>query len=115
MMRKYKNVFLGMPLIASFAPMFCCWGPALLSGIAGISGGATYFSWVYPLRPYFFAFAFVSLGYSFFKLYRPQKAAASCPNCEQEKPNFLQAKIYLWGVALFVVFMFTFNYFPNVF
>ena len=97
-------------------------GPALITGIVGISGGAAYFSWVHPLSPYLFGFAFIFLGYSFYKAYLPadrygkpqEKEKDSCPNCQQEKQSFLKSKIYVWLVALFVAVMFTINYFPNL-
>ena len=101
----------GSAVFAAILPFACCWGPALL---AGISGGATWFSWVHPLRPFFFGLAFLSLGYSFYKAYRQPKAA--CPNCaaHAEKPGFLKSKTFVWLVAGFVVAMFVFNYFPNI-
>ncbi|MBL4752072.1 MAG: hypothetical protein JKY52_00520 [Flavobacteriales bacterium] len=101
-------------MVASIAPLACCWGPALLTGVAGISGGAMYFSWVHPISPYLFGFAFISLGYSFYKAYKPKKKGG-CSNCVVEKPSFLRSKTYVWLVAVFVVGMFiTINYFPEL-
>ena len=100
------GTFTGSAVFSALMPFSCCWSPALL---VGISGGATWFSWVHPFRPYFFAIAFLSLGFSFYKAYKPQKVQKEgCQNCvNATKPGFFKSKLYVWLVTLFVVIMLT--------
>jgi len=114
--KKTEKATLLSSVIAIFAPLLCCWGPALLISIAGISGGAAYFSWITPLRPYLFGFAFTSLGYSFYKAYKPRTCESGSCSCDKEqKPGFLKSKLYLWVVAMIVIIMFLlFNFYPSL-
>ncbi len=75
-------------ILSAIALMMCCWEPTLLIGISGMSEGARCFSWVRPLRPYFFGLAFISLSYSFYQVYKPQNAEGGCPNCKQNGNKF---------------------------
>lgn len=115
-MKNTKTIFglsLFTSVISAIAPMMCCWGPALLVGIAGVSGGATYFSWVHPLRPYFFGIALLSLGFAFYQAYKPVKiATGGCPNCKKKSRGFFKSKLNAWIIGIFVVSMLLFNYFP---
>tara|TARA_R110000868_G_scaffold320692_2_gene581616 strand:- start:855 stop:1217 length:363 start_codon:yes stop_codon:yes gene_type:complete len=112
-----QKTLLSSSMLAAFTPMLCCWGPAVLASVTGVGGGiAAYFSWIHPARPYFFVFAFVSLGYSFYQAYKPKNSdAISCENCDTPKTNFFKSRLYLWLVAVFVATMFVINYyFPTL-
>lgn len=101
------SIALGSSILTLVAPKFCCWGTAL----AAVSGGVSYLAWVYPMRPYLFALALVSLGYSFYKAYRPQSdKASSCPGCKTASLNFFQSKLWVWIMAVFVLTLFAINF-----
>ena len=102
--------------ITSLVPTACCWGPAVLTSVAGFSGVATHFSWVHPLKPYLFGLAFISLAFSFYQAYKPEKTKDdSCPNCEIVRSGLKRSKLYVWVVAAFVIMMYLLNYFPHLF
>ena len=85
------------------APKICCWATAL----AAISGCVSYLAWVYPMRPYLFAIALISLGFSFYRAYRPTPEKASgCPGCKTGSANFFQSKLWVWTVAIILLALF---------
>lgn len=94
----------------------CCWGPFLLTSVAGVSGSAVYFSWLITLKPYLLAISFLSLGMAFYQVYKPEKVDCCCSeNFKTEKKPFLKSKLYVWLVAAFVVLMTSLSYFSQVF
>ena len=121
------KVSLGSAIVSSLAVMMCCWVPALLVGVAGISSLASYFSWVHSYRQFFFGMALISIGYSFYKVYSPSKQGKEtetgecCETAEYEttkseatKTSFLKSKGFVWLIALLVVIVFAIEYFPNL-
>jgi len=107
-----KNTPIGTALFSTVSLKLCCWGPLLLTGVAGVSGSSVYFSWLITLKPYLLIIAFLSLGYAFHQVYKPKKA--DC-NCETDKKVLFKSKLYVWLVAVFVVLMTLNSYFPQMF
>lgn len=100
-------VAIGAALLTIVAPKFCCWS----SAIAAISGGVSYLAWVYPIRPYLLSLSILSMGYSFYRAYRPQvkqdriESEVNC-QCGTEKSAFFSSKLLTWLTAIFVLVMF---------
>lgn len=96
--------------LTATAPKFCCWS----SAVAAMSGGVSYLAWVYPMRPYLFAVAFVSLGYSFYSVYGLEKNNRNnCTSCKSDKPTFFQSKLWVWTIAILLLTSFLNSYFIN--
>lgn len=108
-----KKASMGAAVFSAVSLKLCCWGPLLLTGVAGISGSSVYFSWLIALKPYFLAIAFLSLGFAFFQVYKKKKV--DCGNCETDKPSFFKSKFYVWLVAVFVAVMTLASYYPQLF
>ncbi len=108
-----KKASIGTAVFSAVSLKLCCWGPLLLTGVAGISGSSVYFSWLIALKPYFLAIAFLSLGFAFYQVYKKKKV--DCGNCETDKPSFFKSKFYVWLVAVFVVVMTLVSYYPQLF
>jgi copper chaperone CopZ len=108
-----KKTSMGAAVFSAVSLKLCCWGPLLLTGVAGISGSSVYFSWLIALKPYFLAIAFLSLGFGFYQVYKKKKV--DCGNCETDKPSFFKSKFYVWLVAVFVVVMTLVSYYPQLF
>ncbi|RUT73311.1 mercuric transporter MerT family protein [Ancylomarina longa] len=107
-----KKTSIGTAVFSAVSLKLCCWGPLLLTGVAGVSGSSVYFSWFITLKPYLLTIAFLSLGYAFYQVYKPKKT--DC-NCETDKKVFFKSKLYVWLVAVFVILMTLTSYFPQLF
>lgn len=105
-----KNTLLSVSLFTAIAPFFCCWGPAILTTMAGVSGAFSWFSWLHPLRPYLYAFSFFSLGYTFYKTYPLKRIVQSCENCKNGRNKNMPSKIFLWITTMVVISLFYLNY-----
>lgn len=113
---KTSKFSLSAGFVAAIASSVCCVGP-LVAGIAGISGAASSFSWIEPIRPYLIVFTVLALGFAFYQAYRPKKAKVDC--CETSEPEkkrkFFQSKTFLWTVTLFSAFFLTLPYYSGIF
>ncbi|WP_142783516.1 mercuric transport protein MerTP [Changchengzhania lutea] len=109
-----KRASMGTAVFSAVSLKLCCWGPLLLTGVAGISGSSVYFSWLNALKPYLLVIAFLSLGLAFYQVYKKKKVD-DCDNCETDKPSFFKSKFYLWLVTMFVVVMTLVSYYPQIF
>jgi len=116
-MRLEKNTLLSVSILSALAPLACCWGPVLLTGVAGLSGIASSFSWLHPIESYLHGAAFVSLSLSFYKTYKPNQSdkETDCSNCVKNERDEHRGKWILWIVTIFVILMFTMNKYPGMF
>ncbi|MFB6306448.1 MAG: mercuric transporter MerT family protein [Flavobacteriales bacterium] len=111
-----KNILMSSGILATIGSTICCWGPALLAGVAGLTGTASYFSWLHPLKPYLAGIAFVSLCFAFYQVYRKKNTDNSgCQYCvaEQKKKSRI-TKTILWGVTAFAIISFSYPYYNNL-
>jgi mercuric ion transport protein len=111
--RLNKKASIGTAVFSAFSLKLCCWGPLILTGVAGIGGSSVYFSWLIILKPYVLAIAFLSLGFAFYQVYKKKKVD-DCGCCETGKPSFFKSKIYIWLAAIFVVLMTLISYYPQL-
>jgi len=104
---------IGAGLLTAIASSLCCITPVLVL-ISGTSGVASTFSWLAPFRPYLVGFTILVLGFAWYQKLKPKKEI-DC-NCKtDEKPSFLQSKLFLGMVTLFAVLMTVFPYYSSVF
>ena len=68
-----KKASMGTAVFSAVSLKLCCWGPLLLTSVAGISGSSVYFSWLIALKPYLLVIAFLSLGLAFYQVYKKKK------------------------------------------
>merc|ERR1711879_534113 len=104
---------MGTAVFSAVSLKLCCWGPLLLTSVAGINGSSVYFSWLIVLKPYLLGIAFLSLGFAFYQVYKKKKV--DCGSCDTAKPSFFKSKFYLWLVTVFVVVMTLVSYYPQIF
>lgn len=109
-----KRTSIGTAVFSAVSLKLCCWGPLVLTGVIGISGSSVYFSWLTILKPYLLAVAFLSLGFTFYHVYKPKKEK-ECSGCETKKATLFNSKFYVWLVALLVVTMTLVSYYPQLF
>jgi mercuric ion transport protein len=89
-------------IVAAFAASLCCLGPLIL---AGLGVGATVFSPLVALRPYFVVLSAILLAAGFYFVYRKPKAVAACEGeaCAPNSRAHGWAKPALWLATLAVL------------
>jgi copper chaperone CopZ len=107
-----KNI-IGAGLMTAITSSLCCITP-VLALISGTSGIASTFSWLEPFRPYLIGFTILVLGYAWYQKLKPKKEI-DC-NCEtNQKPTFIQSKLFLGIVTIFAIIMTAFPYYSSIF
>jgi copper chaperone CopZ/uncharacterized protein (DUF486 family) len=110
---KTDKKLIGAGILTAIAASLCCITP-ILALIAGTSGLASTFSWLGPFRPYFIGLTILVLGFAWYQKLKP-KNQIDC-NCDtEEKPKFIQSKIFLGIVTAFAIFMLAFPYYSSIF
>ena len=110
---KTDKKLIGAGLLTAFTASLCCITP-VLALVAGTSGLAFTFSWLEPARPYFIGLTILVLGFAWYQKLKPQKQI-DC-NCEMdEKPKFIQSKMFLGIVTAFAIVMLAFPYYAHIF
>ena len=110
---KTDKKLIGAGLLTAIAASLCCITP-VLALIAGTSGLASTFSWLEPFRPYFIGLTILVLCFSWYKKLKPKKQLER--NCEsEEKPKFIQSKMFLGIVTAFAIVMLAFPYYAHIF
>jgi mercuric ion transport protein len=110
---KTDNKLIGTGLLSAIAASLCCITP-VLSLIAGTSGLASSFSWLEPFRPYLIGLTILVLGFAWYQKMKPKKQI-DC-NCDtNEKPKFIQSKMFLGIVTAFAIAMLAFPHYSNIF
>ncbi len=104
--------FIGASIIAAILASLCCIAP-FVAIVAGISGLATTFSWLEPIRPHLMVISGLILGYAFYLAYKPKKEI-NC-DCENKKEQFMNSKIILWSVTIVSILLFAFPYYSSKF
>jgi len=116
-----NKFFRNSAIVTALLASLCCITP-VLAILGGLSGIASTFSFLEPLRPYFIAFTVIILGNAFYNSYKPKKKDEIECACEDEeiktKKSFINSRTFLWIVALVAVVLITFPYysqalFPN--
>ncbi len=116
---KTNKLFQNSAIVTAVLASLCCITP-VLAVLGGISGIATTFDFLEPLRPYFIAFTAIILGYAFYNAYKPKKETDIECACEEEdehganKTKFINSKAFLWTVAIAATLMITFPYYSQV-
>jgi len=122
---KSDKLFQNSALVSAFLASLCCITP-VLAVLGGLSGIASTFSFLDPLRPYFIGFTAIVLGYAFYNAYKPKKeteiecaclpagALAEAGETEPErKKSFINSKAFLWLVTLIAVVLISFPYYSQ--
>lgn len=110
---KTDKKLIGAGILTAIAASLCCITP-VLALVAGTSGLASTFSWLEPARPYFIGLTILVLGFAWYQKLKPKKKI-DC-NCEtEEKPKFIQSKMFLGIVTAFAIVMLAFPYYAHIF
>lgn len=115
---KSKKFLRNSAVVTAVLASLCCITP-VLAVLGGLSGIASAFSFLEPLRPYFIAFTIIILGYAFFNAYKPKKKDEIECACGDDKVDtkkrFINSKSFLWIIAVIAVILITFPYYSQAF
>jgi mercuric ion transport protein len=110
---KSNNKIASVGLLTAIAASLCCITP-VIALVAGTSGIASTFSWMEPARPYLIGFTILTLGFAWYQKLKPKKEI-DC-DCEtDEKPGFIQSKLFLGIITVFAALMLSFPYYSHIF
>lgn len=110
-----NSKWIGAGLLTAITASLCCITPvlALLSGVSGI---AATFSWMEPARPFLIALTIGVLGFAWYNILKPRTAEEiECACEEDEKPSFLQSKMFIGIVTIFAAVMLAFPSYSGIF
>jgi copper chaperone CopZ len=115
---KREGKIIGAGLLTAISASLCCITP-VLALIAGTSGMASMFSWIEPFRPYLIGLTFLVLTFAWYqKLSQTaskNRKEIDC-GCEtDDKPKFLETKIFLGIITVFSISMLAFPYYSEIF
>jgi mercuric ion transport protein len=100
-------------VFTAIAASLCCIVP-VLALLAGSGSIASSFSWIAPARPYMIGLTIALLGFAWYQKLKPQ-VTADCGCAVDEKPKFLQSKIFLLSITLFAALMIAFPFYSKAF
>ena len=116
--QKTKDISsISLAVVSSLLPFACCWGPSVFAGVAMLSGFTGSISLLHEYKPWLYGISFLSLGYSFYRLYfKLQKSSDDCKRCSTVAVSFpnLLSKIYLWVAAVMIIGLFVINRYPEI-
>lgn len=114
---KTNKLFSNSAVVTALFASLCCITP-VLAVLGGLSGIATTFSFLEPLRPYLIGLTVIVLGYAFYKAYKPKKGTDIDCACEDEtsgkKVSFINSKKFLWIITAISALLITFPYYSKV-
>lgn len=112
MSERTNKTLLGSSVLLAITSSLCCIAP-VLTILGGVSGAASAFSWVAPLRPYIIGLTVLVLGYSFYNVYKKTTEAEDC--CAPKRKRFMQSKNFLWTITIVSALLITFPYYSGLF
>ena len=106
-----RTAFAG--LFSAIVASLCCITPvlALLSGTTGVASTC---SWVEPSRPILVGLTVLILGFAWYQILKRRPQDIDCA-CDDDKPQFIQSKKFLFLVTVFAGTMLAFPYYSHMF
>jgi len=100
-------------LVAAFVASLCCITPVAAS-LAGISGVASAFSFVEPIRPFLIGLSILILGFTWYQKLKPKSEQEIECACD-ENPSFMFSKAFLGIVTVLAAVLMAFPYYSEAF
>lgn len=100
---------------AAIVASLCCITP-VFAFLAGLSGIATTFAFLEPLRPYLIIITILILAFAWYQKLKPKSKEEFQCECEEGyKPKFWHSKIFLGIVTVLAILLLTFPYYAHIF
>lgn len=109
-----NNRLMGTSVLTALAASICCITP-VLAVLAGTTGLASTFSWIEPYRPYLIGLTVLVLAFAWYQKFKPKTKAEIDCECEDDKPQFINSKGFLFLVTLLAGAMLAFPNYSHVF
>lgn len=110
-----KKSLLASGILAALMSSLCCITP-VLALVAGMSGIASTFSWLDPVRPFFVGITVAVLGFAWYQKLTPKaKEEIECTCEDDEKPSFWQTRKFLSIITVFATLMLAFPLYAHIF
>lgn len=106
----------GAGLLVAITASLCCITP-VLALVSGVSGIATSFSWLEPLRPFMIGLTVLIIAFAWYQKLKSKQSEVDCA-CEpgeKEKTPFMQTKTFLGMVTIFAGLMLAFPHYSSFF
>lgn len=104
----------GTSILTALLASICCITP-VLAVLAGTTGLASTFSWIEPFRPYLIGFTVLVLAFAWYQKFKPKTQAEIDCECDDEKPKFINSKVFLFLITLFAGAMLAFPSYSHIF
>ncbi|GAC1423049.1 MAG: hypothetical protein NVS9B7_23220 [Flavisolibacter sp.] len=111
-----SKTFTSISLISALAASLCCITP-VLALFAGISGAASFLSWLEPARPYLIGLAIATLVFAWYRSFNSQEkeACGTDGNCVVQKTSFLGSRTFLIIITVAAIALIAFPYYAKFF
>lgn len=109
-----NNKLMGTSVLTAMVASICCITP-VLAVLTGTMGLASTFSWIEPFRPYLIGFTVLVLAFAWYQKFKPKTKSEIDCECDDEKPKFINSKIFLFLITLFAGAMLAFPYYSHIF
>lgn len=105
---------IGTSVLTALAASVCCITP-VLAVLAGTTGLASTFSWIEPFRPYLIGLTVLVLAFAWYQKFKPKTKEEIDCECDDEKPKFINSKVFLFLITLFSAAMLAFPSYSHIF
>jgi|SRR5680860_144002 len=109
-----NSKLIGTSVLTALAASVCCITP-VLAVLAGTTGVVSTFSWIEPFRPYLIGLTVLVLAFAWYQKFKPKTEAEIDCECKEEKPKFINSKVFLFLITLFAGVMLAFPYYSHIF
>lgn len=109
-MQTIIKMLMGTSLVAAILPLMCCFGPALLSLMAGLGFVSGSLEWLHPAQPYFNALSATTLGVAHYKNFKGSKKTCAGKSCQNSGVKLNVNSWFLWSITLLVLALMITNF-----
>lgn len=93
----------------------CCIVP-FIAILSGMTGGATMFSFLEPIRPLLILFSVSILAFGFYQEYKSKNSATMKPCCQiNAKKKSKRNRQFLWATTVISILLFSFPFYSQLF
>jgi len=112
MKKTSSGSLISMSIFTAVSSSLCCIIP-VIALFAGSSSIISNVSWIEPVRPYLVYLSIIVITFAWYQNLKPKKEKGCCS--PDEKPKFINSKLFLVIITVFSVLMITFPSYSRMF